>query len=100
MVTNLFIIINRFYIVISNLYTIIKKLFNKNVFLLIISKVDMKLNKKKKVGYFCTKPVDYILLVQGGLGISVHYVSPKILDHGLQCFSSHNIQNNTIQFSG
>ena len=38
------------------IYTTINKLFTKNkVFLLIISKVDMKLDESLKVGYFCIK---------------------------------------------
>ena len=47
MVNNLFTIINQFYIVVSNLYVIISKLLQKKKkdFLLIVSKVDMKLNK-------------------------------------------------------
>ena len=55
MENNLFIIINHFYVVISNLYTIINYL-PKKIFLLIVSKMDMKLNKNSKVGYFCRKP--------------------------------------------
>ena len=58
MVNNLFTIINQFYFVVSNLYTIINKLFTKNIiFLLIVSKVDMNLNKNLKTEYFCTKPL-------------------------------------------
>ena len=58
MVNKLFTIINQFYVVVSNLYTIINKLFTKKiVFLLIVLKVDMKLNKNIKVGYFYTKPI-------------------------------------------
>ena len=61
MVNNSFTRINHFYIVVSNLYIIINKLFiQKIVFLLIVSKVDMKLNKNPKVGYFCKKPVRYM----------------------------------------
>ena len=46
MVNKLFIIINQFYIIVSNLYTIINQLFTeKMLFLLIISKVDIKLRK-------------------------------------------------------
>ena len=42
-------IINQFYVVISILYTIINKLFiRKKLFFVNSSKVDMKLNKKKK----------------------------------------------------
>ena len=52
MINNLFIIINHFCVVVSNLYTIINKLLKKKVFLLIISKIHMKLNKNPKVGYF------------------------------------------------
>ena len=56
MVNNLFIIINQFYIIVSNLYTIINKLFTKKrVFLLIVLKVDMKLNKNAKEEYFLYK---------------------------------------------
>ena len=56
MVNDLFTIINQFYIIVSNLYIIINKLFiKKMVFLLLISKVDMKLNKNPKlIEYFCT----------------------------------------------
>ena len=57
MVNNLFTIINHFYVIVSNLYIIINKLFTKKeVFLLIVSKMNMKLNKNPKVEYFCTKP--------------------------------------------
>ena len=49
MINNLFTIINQFYVVISNLYTIINKSFTKKIFLLIISKVDMKVNKNLHV---------------------------------------------------
>ena len=42
---------------VNNLYTIINKLFiKKMVLFLIVSKVDIKLNKNPKVTYFCTKP--------------------------------------------
>ena len=55
-VNNLLTITNQFYIVVSNLYTIINKLFTKKrVFLLIIIKVDMKLNKSTKEEYFLYK---------------------------------------------
>ena len=48
--------INQFYCVVSNLYTVINKLFTKKmIFLLIVSKVDIKLKKNLKVEYFCTK---------------------------------------------
>ena len=58
MVNNLFTIIDHFYVVGSNLYGIINKLFiKKRVFSLIVSKMDMKLNKNPKVGYFCTKRI-------------------------------------------
>ena len=57
MINNLFTIITHFYAIVSNLYTIINKLFTKKVFLLIVSKVDMKLNKNLKVEYFCTKHI-------------------------------------------
>ena len=30
------------------------------MFLLIILKMNMKLNKNSKVEYFCTKPIDYL----------------------------------------
>ena len=50
MINNLFIIINYFYIIVSNLYVIrINKLFTKkNIILLIILKLNMKLNKNPK----------------------------------------------------
>ena len=53
MINKLFIIINQFYVVLSNLYLIINKLFKKIIFLLIFSKVNMKLNKNLKIWYFC-----------------------------------------------
>ena len=58
MVNSLFTIKNRFFVVVNNLYTIINKVFTnkKKIFLLIVSKVDMKSNKNLKIGYFCTKP--------------------------------------------
>ena len=57
MVNNLFTIKDNFYIIISNLYSIINKLFiKKRLFLLVVSKMDMKLNKNSKGGYFCIKP--------------------------------------------
>ena len=49
MINNLFTIINYFYFVVSNLYTIINKSFIKKIFLLIVSKMNMKLNKNSKV---------------------------------------------------
>ena len=53
-INNLFIITNQFYVVSK---TIINKLFTKKeYFLLIVSKMSMKLNKNLKIGYFCTKP--------------------------------------------
>ena len=49
-VNNLFTITNHFYVVVNNLCTIINKLFTKKmVFLLIVSKMNMKLNKNIKV---------------------------------------------------
>ena len=43
---------------VNNLYTIINQLFTKKtVFLLIVLRVDMKLNKNPKVEYFRTKPL-------------------------------------------
>ena len=63
-INKLFIIINQFYVVVSNLYIIINKLFIKKiVFLLIILKIDMKLNKKSKVKYFCREPQRFYLSV-------------------------------------
>ena len=56
MVNNLFTIISQFYTIVNNLYIITNKLFiKKRVFLLIISKVAIKLNKNSQVGYFYTK---------------------------------------------
>ena len=56
MANNLFTILNQFYVVISNLYIIINKIFIKNGIFDNSFKVDMKLNKSSKIGYFCTKP--------------------------------------------
>ena len=33
------------------------------IFLLIISKIEIKLNKNPKVGYFCTKPLKNTLKI-------------------------------------
>ena len=44
MINNLFIIINYFFVV-NNLYTIINKLFIKKIFLLIVLKMNKKLNE-------------------------------------------------------
>ena len=55
-INNLFTIINHFHVIVNNLYTIINKLFTKKIFLLIVQKIDMKLNKNLKIRYFCTKP--------------------------------------------
>ena len=53
MVNNLFTTINHFYVVVSNLYITINKLVNKKeYFLLIVSKMDMKLNKNLKLNIF------------------------------------------------
>ena len=46
MLNKLFMVMNQF--IVSNLYTIINKLFIKKIFLLVVSKVDMKLNKTQK----------------------------------------------------
>ena len=56
MINKLFTIINQFYIVVNNLYTIKIIIYQKIIFLLIFSKVDIKLNENLKIGYFCTKP--------------------------------------------
>ena len=56
MVNKLFIIINQFYVVVSNLYIIINKLFTKKIFLLIVSKININVNKNLKVEYFSRKP--------------------------------------------
>ena len=54
-INNLLIIINYFYIIINNLYIIINQLFKKIIFLLIILKTNIKLNKNTKIEYFSTK---------------------------------------------
>ena len=51
LLNKLYIIINTFYILVNNLYTVY--LPKKKVFLLIILKMDMKLNGHLKVGCFC-----------------------------------------------
>ena len=57
LVNKLYTIINKFYVVVNHLDTMKNKLFTKkNVFLLLVLKMDMKLNENLKVGYFCTKP--------------------------------------------
>ena len=62
MINNLFIIINHFYDVVSNLYIIINKLFIKKIiFLLIVSKVVMELNKNQKLWYICRKTMGEIV---------------------------------------
>ena len=72
MVNNLFIIINYFYV--ANLYTIINKLFTKKmIFLLIVLKVDMNLNKNLKMGYFCTKPNNNLRILGPILG-PIHFL--------------------------
>ena len=48
MINNLFIIINYFFVV-NNLYTIINKLFIKKIFLLIVLKMNKKLNESSKI---------------------------------------------------
>ena len=54
--TMVYTIINRFYNVLNNLCTMVNKLFTKKrVFVLIVLKMDMKLNKNLKIKYFCTK---------------------------------------------
>ena len=79
MANNLFTIINPFYFIVSNLYTIINKLFTqKNVFLLIVSKVHIKLNKNPKVGYFCTKPLTNLGMIFLSQGLLVE--SKKVLE--------------------
>ena len=50
MINKLFTIINQFYVIVNKLF------ITKRVFLLIISKVDMKLNENLKVGYFSQSP--------------------------------------------
>ena len=62
MINKLITIINQYYVIVSNLCTIINKLFTKKeVFLLIVSKVDINFNESLKVRYFCTKPLFLLL---------------------------------------
>ena len=58
LVNKLYTIINRFYIIVNIFYNMVNKLFTKKkgVYLLIILKMNRKLNENLKVEYFCTKP--------------------------------------------